>query len=257
MVFRQKVNARNVTHRNSIGLLPHPQPRRFPHTAFPINTWPHRRRRKSSTSDQCTCERRACSTCPSRVHRKLLRNMQEKLQPSSRSERQGKPQLLENLRSTMDLHGYYADETIEMAADAQARDIQRLTNQVERKRREKKAALEKRAGTTKLSRENWISKGQLDSMTLNAEYAKTTAFHRERQLRKEVKQIADSATTDTVSIHSYRREIAKIHRLKVALELTHLHMRDGRPSIGNSLWQNLFEVERPDKPSTLFIRPSP
>ena len=143
-----------------------------------------------------------------------------------RSERDGNSKLLENLRAAMDPHGHYANEELEKAADAQARDLRRLNGLIKWKRRETKAALKKAEETTRLFKENRSLKSQLDTMTNKVEVTKTSAFHRERQLRKEVKQVADYANTDTVSIHSYRAQIANIHRLELAVAAAEKTTRD-------------------------------
>lgn len=62
---------------------------------------------------------------------------------------QEKYRLLAKLRAAMDPRGFYADTDLEIAADAQARDIHRLQNQIEWKRRQAKAALKNAAETSK------------------------------------------------------------------------------------------------------------
>ena len=143
-----------------------------------------------------------------------------------RSERKEKYRLLGNLRAAMDPRGFYADTDLEIAADAQARDLDRLQNQIEYKRRQAKAALKKAAETTELSKENWILKGRLESMTCNIEHTKIATLQRERQLRKEVNEITAVATTDTVNIGSYRAQIGTINQLEVALEVAHKETTD-------------------------------
>ena len=65
-------------------------------------------------------------------------------------------------------------------------------------------------------------KSQLDSMTRT----KTTAFRREQQLRKEVRQINEYATTGIVSLDLYRGQIAQIDRLRVAVATAEQTARD-------------------------------
>ena len=145
---------------------------------------------------------------------------------SLRSERTQHAKQLDDLRAAMDPHGYYADESLERAANAQARDLRRLNDLIERKRSETKAALKKAEETTRLSKENRSLRSDLESMTLNVEDAKSTAFRREQQLREEVKQIKDYATTGTVSLDSYRGQIAQINRLTVAVGAAERQARD-------------------------------
>ena len=141
----------------------------------------------------------------------------------------------------MDSHGYYANGDIEIAADAQARDTQLLTNLVKWKRRETKATLAKADVPTGPTKENWRLKGKMESMTLHAEYAETNAFHRERQLRKEAKEVTDFATTGTMPIESYRKQIATINRLEVALKVarkaTTSKEEEGSATDSTFLWQ--------------------
>ena len=74
-----------------------------------------------------------------------------------------------------------------------------------------KTFLKRAAETEKLAKENWILKNQIKSMTLDTEYAKSNALNRERQLRKEVKEITLFATSGTVPLASYRALFDTIH----------------------------------------------